>query len=82
MRPAFARRSVRSGSRCGNVQHPVPPRSDTPYLIVSRLEALLSDMRRLNRSRLPDTERQTLRGIANYAVEMWSEVSRAFEKAA
>ena len=64
-----------------NRQSQSPPRSDAVSLLLSRLEALLSDMRRLNRPLLPDIERQSLRGVAHYAVEKWSEIARAFDEA-
>jgi len=54
--------------------------SETVSVLLARLEALLSDMRRLNRPLLPDLERQSLLGLAHYAVEKWSEIARAFDK--
>jgi hypothetical protein len=54
--------------------------SETVSVLLARLEALLSDMRRLNRPLLSDLQRQSLRGLAQYAVEKWSEIARALGK--
>ena len=64
-----------------NEQSQSPQCSDAVSLLLSRLEALLSDIRHLNRPLLSDLERQSLRGVAHYAVEKRSEIARALDKA-
>jgi hypothetical protein len=59
-----------------------PPHSDTVSQLLTRLEALLEDMRRLNHPLLPPLERQSLRGVAHYAAQKWSEIARAYDKMA
>jgi len=65
-----------------NEQSQFPPPSERVSAILTRLEALLFDMRRLNRPLLPAMQRQSLRGLARYAVEKWSEMVRAYDQAA
>jgi len=64
-----------------SAQSQFPPRSDTVSRLLTRLDALLSDTRDLDRRVLPALERQSLRGLAHYAAEKWSEIARAFDKA-
>lgn len=65
-----------------NAQSRLPPSSGAVSQFLTRLDALLSDMRRLNRPLLTAMERQSLRGLAHYAVEKWSEIARAYDQAA
>jgi hypothetical protein len=65
-----------------NAQSQVPPPSGVVSQLLTRLEALLSDVHHLNRPLLTAIERQSLRGLAHYAVEKWSEVARAYDQAA
>lgn len=65
-----------------NAESQVPPSSSAVSQLLTRLEALLSDVRRLNRPLLTALERQSLRGLAHYAVEKWSEIARAYDQAA
>ena len=65
-----------------NAQSQFPPSSGPVSQLLTRLEGLLSEMRRLNRPLLPALERQSLRGLAHYAVEKWSEIARAYDQAA
>jgi hypothetical protein len=58
----------------------VPPRSGQVSQLLTRLEALLADMRHLNRPLLSPLERQSLRGVAHYAAEKWSEIARAYDE--
>jgi len=57
-------------------------RSGSVSQLLARLDALLFDARSLNLSRLPEMERQSLRGLAHYAVQKWSEIARAYDQAA
>jgi hypothetical protein len=62
-----------------NAQAQLTPCSDSVSQLLARLEALLSDTRRRYRPLLPDLERQSLRAVARYAIEKWTEISRTFE---
>ncbi len=73
-------RALRSQLR--NAQSHFPPRSDTVSQIQTRLDALHSDMKHLDRPALPAMERQSLRGLAHYAIEKWSELASAYDSAA
>jgi len=59
-----------------------PPRSDTVSQLLTRLEALLSDLRSLDRPDLPAMERESLRALSVYAVKKWSEIARDYAKGA
>ncbi len=63
-----------------NAQTAFPPRSDTVTMLLTRLDALLADMRRLNGARLSPGDSQALRGLARYAVNKWSEIAKAYDK--
>lgn len=65
-----------------NAEFQLPPSPSAVSQLLTRLEALLSDVRRLNRPLLTALERQSLRGLAHYAVEKWSEIARAYDQAA
>jgi uncharacterized membrane protein len=65
-----------------NVQSAFAARSDTVSQLQTRLDALIADMKRLDRPLLPATDRQSLRGLAHYAIDKWSDVARAYDKAA
>jgi hypothetical protein len=56
-------------------------RCQTVPQFLGRLDALLFDMRRLNAPLLSPLERQSLRGLAHYAVEKWTEIARTYDKA-
>jgi len=65
-----------------NAESQLPPSPSAVSQLLTRLEALLFDVRRLNRPLLTALERQSLRGLAHYAVEKWSEIARAYDQAA
>jgi len=79
-RPAFARPSACSAPGSATAQR--LPRSCATSEFLARLDALLSDVKRLNQPVLPELERASLRGLAHYAVKKWSEILRAFDKPA